>query len=175
MSIRHLVERLVVSGKLTLLPTLLGLETGRDMYVSAEILKVVTPPFASDDRESMQLADFRQFLDAFSERCRLTVAENPYVKPGWALMARIDPVNDEFFDLRVITPAENEPQSIRAFGGFADIDAFVALTWNYRDSIGDNFNAEVDRCRNAWRELFGEIRPHHGATLDDYLTHYRAV
>lgn len=175
MSIRHVVEKLVEAGKLTLLPTLMGFETGRDMYVSSDILKVVTPPFAIDAKEAIQLADFRQFLDAFSERCRLTVAEDPYVKPGWALMARVDPVKDEFFDLRVTTPAENEPESIRAFGGFADLDAFVALTWDYRDNIGDNFDAEVDRCRDAWRELFGLIRPHRGVTLDDYLTHYRAV
>jgi hypothetical protein len=153
----------------------MGFETGRDMYVSPSILQVVTPPYAVDPKEACQLADFRSFLDGFSELCRLTVAEDPFVKPGYAMMARVAPVGYELFDLRITTPAEDEPESIRVFGGFADKNAFVALTWDYRENIGNNFDAEVERCMSAWRELFGSTGPHHGATLDAYLTHYRAV
>lgn len=175
MSIRREVEVLREAGRLVLLPTLMGFETSCDMYVSSDILRVVTPPYAVDPKEASQLADFRSFLDGFSELCRLSVAEDPFVKPGFALMARVAPVEYELFDLRVTTPAEDEPEFIRAFGGFADKNAFVALTWDYRENIGDNFDAEVERCMSEWRALFGSTKPHHGATLDAYLTHYRAV
>jgi len=81
-------------------------------------------------------------------------------------MARVAPVEDDFFDFRITSPF---PQ-IRAFGGFSEWNSFVIVTWNYRDAIGDDFDSEVTRCKTEWQKLFGKTPPFKGKNLDEYLS-----
>jgi hypothetical protein len=170
MSMRAEIQSHVDARRLVCLPSLFtGEELVRIMFVSPEIFDVVNPPFASH-RDGLRLSEFRAFLDAFTEGSELSVAESPHAKPSDALLARVHPVADEFWDLRSTAPTPG----IRAFGGFAEKDTFIALTWDYRENI-DNWADEIEKCRTAWRELFGSRQPFSGATLDEYLTNYYAV
>lgn len=169
MSIQTEIARLAAEGKLFCLESLLtGQETVRTLWVSQEVYDAVSWPAAGVRR--LRLAEFRAFLDAFLENCRLTVAEDPDRKPGETDMARVKPVDDEFWDFRILVPE----RGIRAFGGFSEYNTFVLLTWEYREDILD-FDAEVQRCKTEWRSLFGGIAPMRKARLNEYLSNYQAV
>jgi hypothetical protein len=149
-----------------------GDETARSMIVSANILAVVTPPFA-DTPEGIRIGELRAWMDGFLEGAELTVAEDPDNKPRDAMLARVHPVDAEFWAIRVTNP-EDSP-GIRSFGAFTAKNEFVALTWELREEIGDQFDEHVDEVRDSWIDFFGEEAPHSGDSLDDYLTTYRAV
>jgi hypothetical protein len=155
------------------------------MYVSDEIFADVAGPFA-DDRDGIRLAQFRQTLDAFLEGAEFSVAEDPYVKPSDAMIARVDvsrlplpyagsrPTDRwDLWDIRVIVPKPG----IRALGGFVKLDTFVALTWNYRESLDEpgQWDAEIKRCQETWEELFGAKEPFKGRSLHEYLTNFYPV
>jgi len=148
---------------------MLGDETPRALFLSEEAHLAVHPPF--EQANQTLHAEFRQNLDAFLEGGEMTVGEDPKTKASDALMARVAPVEDGFFDFRVTSP---RPQ-IRAFGGFAEFDTFVIVTWNYRDAIGDDFDEEVMRCKVEWQKLFGRTQPFKGKSLNDYLSNWTAV
>jgi hypothetical protein len=133
-------------------------------------MSAVTGPF-SEDRDGLRLVQFRQDLDAFLEGSEISIAENPDAKPSDAMMARIHPVTDEFWDIRSISPNPG----IRAFGGFSAKDEFIALIWNYRENLEGRWDEEVEDLRRTWVELFGTERPMHGANLDAYLSNFIAV
>ncbi len=86
------------------------------------------------------------------------------------MLARVKPIEKELWDFRVTAP----DAGIRAFGGFAELDTFVILTWEYRDDIID-FNAEVERCMIEWRDMFGTVTPLKKVALNEYLSHFLAV
>lgn len=148
---------------------MLGDETPRALFLSEEVNLAVHPPFEQPNK-TLHI-EFRQTLDAFLEGGEMSVGEDPKTKASDALMARVAPVEDEFFDFRVTAP---RPQ-IRAFGGFAERDTFVIVTWNYRDAIADGFDEEVSRCKIEWQKLFGRTQPFKGKNLDEYLSNWIAV
>lgn len=154
--------------KLYCLESLLtGAETVRTLFVSQEVLDGLAQPYPID--KAHRLSEFREFLDAFLEGGRFSVAENPDLKPEYAMLARVHQVADEFWDFRVTAPKPG----IRAFGAFAEFDTFVLLTWEYREQIC-NFDSEVERCKTEWREMFTS-RPHHGDHINEYLSNHFAV
>lgn len=170
MSILDQIARLVKEGALFCLESeMFGDETPRTLFITEEVRSAVFRPFPEDCR--VLHAEFRQHLDAFLEGGFISVGDNPKTKASDALMARVNPVEDEFFDFRVTAPY---PQ-IRAFGGFAAQDTFVLVTWNYRDAIDDQFDAEVEHCKHEWQNLFGGTTPFKGKSLDDYLTNFDSV
>jgi hypothetical protein len=146
-----------------------GEETLRTLFVSAEVQDAVTPPYRQLNKTLH--AEFRATLDGFLEGGEMSVGENPRTKASDALLARVEPVEDDFFDFRVTSP---RPQ-IRAFGGFAEKDTFVIVTWQYRDIIADDFDGEVARCKVEWQKLFARTVPFKGRNLDDYLSNWFAV
>lgn len=173
MSIGPILQDQLATGELVELQSLFtGDETARTMIVSADILAVVTPPFA-DTEAGLRMGEFRAWLDSFLEGAEITVAEDPDNKPSRTMLARVHPIEDNFWAIRVTDP-EDTP-GIRSFGGFADKDKFVALTWELREVIDDQFNQEIDRVRDAWLDIFDPEHPHAGDSLDDYLTNYLAV
>jgi hypothetical protein len=179
MSIAEKVAKLVADGVLFHLPSeWFGEDTPRAVYVSAEIYGDVMGPFkdAQDTHfhnDSYRLSQFRAYLDSFSEHGEISVAEDPYSKPSDAMLARVDPVEDEFWDMRSVSPKPG----IRALGGFVAQDEFVALTWNFREVLDPPgaWKAEIDRCRAEWVKLFGACKPFSGETLDAYLTNFYPV
>src|SRR5262245_12713503 len=149
-----------------------GDETVRTMIVSPDILAAVSPPFR-DNEEGRRLGEFRAWLDGFMEGCELLVAKDPDRKPPDAMLARVHPVADEFWSVRVTEP--NDTPGIRAFGAFGGKDMFVGLTWEKRELIGDQFNEAVTDVQASWRDYFRSEKPFSGVRLDDYLTNFRAV
>jgi len=173
MSRNQILQRLLLEERLLELPSLFtGGETARSMIISTEVSAAVTPPFADTD-EGLRLAEFRQLLDAFSEGGQISVAEDPHEKPPDAMLARVDPIPEEFWSIRVTHPEESA--GIRCLGAFADTDKFIALTWDYRETIGIEFDQEVAAVRAAWRDLFGSEEPFSGDRLDEYLTNFYPV
>ncbi len=171
--IKRRIREHVRRGRLFHLPPLIaGMPTVRTMFVSKEVNNDVYPPWA-ENWDGYRLAMFRGTLDAFTQGDCIAVAEDPFKKPSSAFMARIDPVSDDLWDIRSIDPRPG----IRCFGGFVGKDAFVALTWNYRENVSDreDWRCEVDGCRTGWRQLFDPYPPFHGANLDEYLSNFIAV
>jgi hypothetical protein len=164
MSIRDQIRKLEGKELFCLESRCTGDDTVRTVFVSREVLDAVSEPFLGSRKN--WLAEFRENLDAFLEGGEMSVGEDPFNKDANALIARVFPVEDEFWDMRSTAPKPG----IRAFGGFAEFDTFICLTWEYRDAIGDYFDAEVDRCREEWRRLFGSTKPFKGNNLDAYLS-----
>jgi hypothetical protein len=165
MSIDQHIKALVATGELFCLESeMFGDDTPRTLFLSEEVRRAVFKPFPAG--HEVLHGEFRQELDAFLELSFIPVGEDPKTKEGHARMARVCPVEDEFFDFRITSP---QPQ-IRAFGGFASKDTFVSVSWNYRDAIHEDFDAEVARCKVEWQKLFGTIKPFKGKTIHDYLT-----
>lgn len=179
MSIELIIDRLLHEGRLFKIRStefeLMGIpeaDQPRTMYVSSDIMAVVALPFA-DTEEGERIAEFRRWLDNFVEGGEISVSENPDRKPPEIMMARVRPIEAEFWSIRVTEP-EQTP-GIRAIGAFSDVDEFVALTWDMRENIADSFDAEVQAGIDAWFDHFRYVRPHRGDNLHAYLTTHRAV
>lgn len=169
MSIQAEIARLAAEQRLFCLESrLLGEETVRTVWVTREVHEAVTPPYAPD--KAVRLSEFREFLDGFLEGGLFSVAEDPECKPSDAMIARVHPIDAQFWDFRVTAPRPG----VRAFGAFGGYDTFVVLAWEFREAIPD-FTAEVEACRAYWRELFGPVEPFKGNTLNDYLSNFYAV
>lgn len=170
MSIDDQIRVLEAETRLHCLQSLLtGEETARTLWVSSDVQAAVTPPYseAQNHQQRERLREFREFLDAFLELGHLSVAQNPDDKPEYAMLARVKPIEKEFWDFRVTAPIPG----IRAFGAFAGYNTFVVLTWEYREQIL-NFDDEVRNCVERWRDLFGDTAPFAKETLDEYLSEY---
>ncbi|KUO54109.1 MAG: hypothetical protein APF80_14820 [Alphaproteobacteria bacterium BRH_c36] len=146
--------------------------TPRMMYVTPGIENVTRGPFG-DLPEDERLAEFAAWLESFVEFGEVTVAEDPHNKPPDVMLARVDPVEDEFWSIRVTDP--DEYPGIRALGAFVAHDEFAALTWDYRESIADDFDGEVEEVRAQWKALFGAVKPFSGGKIDEYLSNARPI
>lgn len=146
-----------------------GEYTVREIIVSDEVHEVVTPPWP-ENYEGLRRSGFRGELDAFSRGDEFSVGEDPFKKPGYAMLARVHPVNDEIWDIRSTDPNPG----IRGLGAFGGKDFFITITWNYRENF-DDWPSEIEICKAKWKELFGSIPRFKGDSLDDYLSNYYAV
>lgn len=135
------------------------------MLISAEVCNCVLEPFGNSHTE-LRHARARSVLDGFIEGDWIAVGWYPFDKGSSAVLARVDPVEDDIWDFRCLSPTPG----IRVFGCFSEPDTFVALTWEYRENIVE-FAAEVARCAAAWKELFGSIPPYRRSRLDEYVTY----
>lgn len=149
-------------------PLFPGALTTRTMIVSEEIYDIVMPEY-SKSWEGLRHSKLRGDLDAFTEGEEMSVAEKPFKKPGYTMIARVHPVTDEIWDLRNIDPNPG----IRCLGAFGGKDIFIALIWDYREYF--DWNEEIERCKSEWTKLFGSIPRFKGASLDEYLSNYYAV
>lgn len=153
-----------------------GDEHPRLVIVSPEVLEIVVPPWPQN-HEARRHAALRGLLDGFTEGDRFSVAEDPFNKPPWAMLARVHPVGAEIWDIRSCDPRPG----IRAFGRFSATNTFVALTWDYRENLEDKgpddayWAAQVNQCQTAWTQFFGALPPHKGNDLNDYLYNFRPV
>lgn len=163
---------LLEDGKLFELESLFtGDETARTMIVTADIDAVVHPPFA-DTEEGERHGALRDWCDNWLEGGEFTVAENPDDKPRDAMIARVHPVDAEIWSLRVTDP--DDTPGIRVLCAFAGQDKLIALTWEFREDMGD-FDERVEEAIARWKDLFGTEPPFKGDHLHDYLTNFRAV
>lgn len=169
MSIEVAVRRLVDDKKLIHRPSSLVGISARDLFVTPEIHALAHPPFA-DTELGVRQAALAAYFDAYCERNEMTVSQNPRKKPWDTMLARVDPPETQFWSMRITDP-EDSP-GMRVLGGFCWTDGFVALTFDYREKIGTDFDGKVNEIAAAWNDYFGQIGPHRGETMDAYLTGY---
>lgn len=143
-----------------------GVEAARTLFVSAEVLEIFEDQ--SDTRDGVRRAEAAALLEAFVEGAYITLGEDPFDKQANAIMARVHPVNLEIFDFRCLDPTPG----IRILGCFKEKDTFIALTWDYRENFetAADWEEQVQRCQNAWSELFADEAPHSGDKIDAYLS-----
>jgi hypothetical protein len=172
MSRRQILEDLHNQRGLFKLKSLFLKEEGpRTIIVAPGVYADVMPPFA-DTEQGERLGELRGWLDAFMEGNDLSVSEDPHQKPPETMLARVCPVQAEFWSIRVTDP--DKTPGIRSLGAFSDTDEFIALRWEYRENI-EIFDDEVQSTIEAWRDLFQSEVPHSGSNLRAYLTIYRAI
>ncbi len=150
-----------------------GAYTLREMIVSDEVREAATPPWP-ENYEGLRRSGFRGELDAFTKGEEFSVAEDPFKKPGYAMLARVHPVSDEIWDIRSSDPRPG----IRGLGAFGGKDFFIAIVWDYRENFdedADHWTSEIERCKAVLNELFGSIPRFRGASLDEYISNYYAV
>src|ERR1700730_10643348 len=134
MSIRDEIKARCSEGRLFFLsPLIPSTQVVREMFISEEIIGVFEAP-ATSTQDGQRFASLRAYLDTFVAGIRISVADDPYKKPKWTFMARLDPRTDEVFDIRVRYPKKG----IRVFGRFAYKDCFVALNWDFREELDDD-------------------------------------
>lgn len=140
-----------------------SLTVRRHLVMSSDVRAAIIDDFPKDWDRHAALLDFFQ---TFAEQGLLSVSEDPDEHPPDTMVARNSPVDWGFWDFRVYAGKK----SIRVGGGFASKDTFVALTWDYREAIGDEFNQFVLDTRDAWDDLFAPLTPFKGNRYDDYLS-----
>jgi hypothetical protein len=156
-------------------PAMPGLKVERHLVMSSEVRAAIVEEFPDEEERHAALLDFFQ---TFAGHKWLTVSENPAEHPPDTMVARNSPVAMELWDFRVYadeTRVHPQKRAIRVCGGFACKNTFVALTWDYREVIGEEFDQFVLDTRAAWDQLFYPLSPHKGNSLDDYLTYAHLV
>ncbi len=118
----------------------------------------------------MRAGRLRADLEMFVEGRLISVAEDPYKKPKSAYMARIDPPEDEVWDIRSRDPRPG----IRVLGLFSEKDTFVALTYELREALGGPGSKEWrdarERCKTRWRGLFNPYLPLSRSDANEYVS-----
>lgn len=139
----------------------------RKLFISADVSAAITGPFP-DTEDGERRAQFRAWLDGFIEGMELTVCEDPKEKPPQTMLARVSPVEAEFWSIRVTDPEDTS--GIRSIGAFCKCDEFVALTWNLREVIRTDFDEFVQDSMQVWSDHFGSKCPHRGDHINAYLS-----
>ena len=140
-----------------------ALQVKRHLVMSSEVRQAIIDDFPDEYDRHAALLDFFQ---NFAEQGLLSVSEDPNEHPPNTMVARNNPVGWELWDFRVYAGTK----SIRVCGGFACKDTFVALTWDYREDIGDEFDQFVIDTLDTWNDLFCPLSPFKGTTVDEYLS-----
>jgi hypothetical protein len=153
-------------------PSIDGESIVREMIVSKDVLRAVSPPWPAN-RDSERHVSFRASMDAFLDNEWMSVSENPFSKPWDSHVARVHPVADEIWDIRCF----DVPPGIRCLGAFGGYNLFIALTWNYRELIESTelWEKEIENCKAEWDKFFSPIPRFKGETLNEYLSNYLAV
>ncbi len=167
MSIRDEIKAILGKELFVLLSEFGGEETPRTIYYSIEVREIIEGA-TSSGKNKMRFSSAKAVMDAFIELGEILFGLDPHNKSAHARMARTDPVSEGVVDFRVLDPSPG----IRVFGCFSEPDTFIALTWRFReemDSSGE-FDAEIARCKDKWRQLFPTAAPHIGTKAYDYVT-----
>jgi hypothetical protein len=141
-------------------------ETPRTMYITVEVRAMVGEALG-DTPEAERHAKATGVLEAFANGDWITISEEPFNKERHTILSRVDPVEDEFWEFRCLDP---DP-GIRVLGAFSDKDTFVAVTWDYRENFDDDWPQQVQRCKDEWMRLFGDISLYKGKRLNDYVSY----
>jgi hypothetical protein len=143
-----------------------GVSVQRRMYVQASlatILNELTNSFVGSRHIAL-----RDLLDGYCCGDHFTVSEQPYSKPSHVMLSRVDPTAYDIWSFRCTWPGPG----MRVAGMFGGCDCFVALGWDYRENLDDDgaWDAMVRDCKVTWRQLFGDLPPHQGSHIHDYIS-----
>jgi hypothetical protein len=176
MSIRKEINRRLATGALLLLePALVGDPVERTMLISPEIDRLLSGPWdtETDERRANRL---RSDLERFVTGQYIGLCLTPY-EAQTAYMGRLDRPEDEVWDIRSVDPSPG----LRVFGRFAEVDVFVALTWQPRSKDWGGRKAlrggkslewhlAILECHRLWEELFSGFQPIRGGEVRDYVS-----
>lgn len=171
MSIHVSIEDAVARGLLFLVePTMQSEPMNRALYASPTVHRLTTGPWA-DEAEQYRSGQLRADFDRFVEGRLVPVAlDSPHKKPKDTYLSRMDPAEDEVWQIRSRAPRP----AIRVFGRFAYRDCFVALTWRFRKELeGRESRAhkkEIRNCLAAWRRTFPSYNAFTGESVNDYIS-----
>ena len=153
------------------------LEPSREMYVSADVHAALIGPFP-DTIEGRRRGEFWGWMEAWMYGSEVSVSEYPFDKPPETQLARVSPVEAEFWSIRVPPPLDEDGEpiakSLRSLGAFHAFDEFIALIWEYREIIDDDFGDYVEDVKKAWDDIFNSEPPHRGENLHEYLSRFMA-
>jgi hypothetical protein len=171
MSIRDEINARVDESRLFYLPpTIPADRVVRHIFVTAEIYNDLHDRSALSTSEENRIARLRADLDGFSIGQEITMSFKPYSKPKSTFMARTDPVSNAIWDIRSRDPNPG----IRVLGGFSEIDTFVCLDWQYRNSLGGPGSKEwrdfIVRSTSVWTQLFNSYKRVSGDDASKYLS-----
>jgi hypothetical protein len=187
MSIRDVINDWLDREELFLLaPRLETDSVERVLFVSKDLYRAIGG-FGNEVDERM--GRLRAHLEVFVGDNIVTVAMEPF-RARDAYMARLSPARDEIWEIR-----DRSSPSLRIFGCFAEVDTFVAFTWQWRSILGA-IEARAKRsrgrslakcgwpriwpierraCRAAWRQKFPSYEPHRGSAPGEYLSNWHPV
>lgn len=171
MSIRDEIKARVKEGRLHCLPlTVKSDNAARHIFVTPEIYSALHEFEGLTPKEIRRIARWRADLDAFSNGSQITMSFEPYTKPNSTYMARTCPVSDAIWDIRSRDPKPG----LRVLGGFSEIDVFICLDWEYRDSLGGPNSREwknfILRSKTLWKQLFHDYKRVSGDDARNYLS-----
>ena len=170
MSIVDLIEARVTEGELIrLTPVLKGDPVKRLIYVTTDIYEYLDGAWG-DEADERRAGRLRGDLERFIKGEVVSLAfAMPYNHPKTTYLSRLDPVEDEIWEIRSIDP---QP-SIRVFGRFACPDLLVLTNFALRKNLGGprsrEFRDEMVRCATEWKRLFHTYPPYKGDTGHDYV------
>lgn len=168
MSIQLLIDSHCRQGTLRPWEPLLPGRHMRIIHIASHLYEEIMG--ATSDTYRMGL--LRSDLDHFCSGGIITVGHG---RESTCRMKPLDPSEDEVWEMRSRDP---EPQ-VRVFGRFCAPDVFCATNAEYRPRLGDramskwhgnNWPAEILRCKRIWEQLFPGQTPHAGNEVNDYIT-----
>lgn len=169
MSIMDSINDCVEDGRLVLVePLFPNTSMERKIYASQTVMELSEPPWPEDvteDRAYRLRAEFDNYIGGRI----LGLCLEPF-KAKEAFMGLLDPESKGIFDIRSRDP---EP-GLRVFGGFAEIDIFVALAWRLRKEMGSRADRDWRDARvtssTLWTNLFGPYKPLTGGDIHDFIS-----
>ena len=171
MSIHDVLRDAVARGYLSRVdPRMTSEPMNRALYATPEVHRLITGPW-EDKEEEVRCGRLWVDFDRFVEGRIIPVAlSSPYGESRDAYMARLEPAEDEVWEIRSRAPKP----AIRVFGRFVDTDCFVASGWRLRKDLGGRhsreFQREVRKCLADWRQIFHPYDAFRGNTVDEYFT-----
>lgn len=168
MSIQGLIRDAVHRGDLRYAPPLIrSNQRPRYLFVESELMDTVNRALGESTPKAQRLGQLAANFLRFSSNEDITVGDDPRNKDIGAFMARTEPVQDGIFDIRSRDPRP----AIRVFGGFAEKDVFVAVTWKWRKELDDDkkFGRAVLQALGAWNDILPDSKPLYKEDLNDLL------
>jgi hypothetical protein len=169
MSIQDEINNHVLGGRLVRLKLVFpGLPEKRAIYVTPSLKNLLDGPWV-DMKWERRWNRARQQMDDFIDGLphdRIFVRSAPR-KKSTCFMSRLDPENDEIWEIRCRDPKPG----IRIFGSFVGQDAFVALTAAPHECLSceDDCYREIEQYKETWTNHFNST-PFSGSYPNDYLT-----
>jgi hypothetical protein len=131
----------------------------RRMWLSEDLYLRTKEPWDSEE-----FAYLRSLMERFVSGGRISLRFPPSkdVEAPFALL-------DEQAGIWAVRSRESNPQ-LRAFGGFAQTNNLVTLTWERRPNIKTeaDWEFEIKKCQAEWRKLF-VYQPITGPNPYDYV------